>query len=166
MSPALKPAKFKLEAKKMSIRLVLEPIVEEFKIVAKEKGLYLKLSIPSSLPQVPLDAEKINQVLMNVVDNAIKYTEKGGIEIRVREKGKNAVLIEIADTGLGMDKGQTNKIFEKFSRGTAGEVSWASGAGLGLFIAKKFTELHHGKIWAESKGINKGSTFYIELPEK
>ena len=100
---------------------------------------------------------------MNVIDNAIKYTKKGGVEVSVREKDKNTLLIKITDTGLGMDKKQTTQIFEKFNRGTAGKTSWDSGSGLGLSIAKKFTELHYGKIWAESEGKGKGATFYIEL---
>ncbi len=161
----IEAGKIKLDAKKTSIKELFQSIIEEFKITAQEKGLYLKLSIPASLPLVLLDKQKINQVIMNILDNAIKYTKIGGISIVAKEKeGKKRILIEIADTGLGMDKGQTKKIFEKFSRGTAGEISWSSGAGLGLFIAKKFTELHHGKIWAGSEGTNKGSTFCIELP--
>jgi len=159
--------KIKLEAEKMPVKEILEPIIEEFKITAQKKGLYLRLSIPTPLPKISLDKQKINQVIMNIIDNAIKYTKIGGIVVRVTTlKNKNKILIQIADTGLGMEKKQITQIFKKFKRGKAGEISWASGAGLGLFIAKKFTELHHGKIWAESKGINKGSTFYIELPIK
>jgi signal transduction histidine kinase len=159
----IEAGKIKLEAEKMPVKEMLEPIVEEFKITAKKKGLYLRLSIPASLPQISLDQEKINQVIMNIIDNAIKYTEIGGIVVKATTL-KNKILIQITDTGLGMDKKQIKQIFKKFKRGSAGEISWSSGAGLGLFIAKKFTELHRGKIWAESKGINKGSTFYIELP--
>jgi len=98
----IEAGKIKLEAKKISLQQVLEPIVEEFKILASEKGLYLKLSIPSSLPEINLDTEKINQVIMNLIDNSIKYTEKGGINIKVIERNQNSILIEIADTGLGM----------------------------------------------------------------
>ena len=65
-----------------------------------------------------------------------------------------------------MSKNQLSQIFEKFKRGKAGETSWSKGAGLGLFIAKKFVQLHNGKIWAESKGIGKGTEFFIELPIK
>jgi len=161
----IEAGKIKLEAEKMPVKKILEPIIEEFEITAQKKGLYLNLSIPASLPQISLDREKINQVIINVIDNAIKYTEIGGIIVEATTlKNKDKILIQIADTGLGMDKKQITQIFKKFKRGSAGEISWSSGAGLGLFVAKKFTELHDGKIWAESKGINKGSTFYIELP--
>ncbi|MEA3452998.1 MAG: HAMP domain-containing sensor histidine kinase [Patescibacteria group bacterium] len=163
----IEAGKIKLETKKTSIAKIIKPIVKEFKIVAQKKDLYLKLSIPSSLPLVLLDKEKIDQVIINVIDNAIKYTEAGGIDIKTVElKKKKKILIKITDTGLGLEKKQIKQIFQKFKRGTAGEMSWSSGAGLGLFISKKFIELHKGKIWAESQGINKGSTFCIELPTK
>jgi len=165
----IEAGKITFEPKKLSLKEVIEPIVKEFQIVAKERGLYLKLEMPPSLPPISLDVEKINQVIMNLIDNAIKYTEKGGITVKVnrkKSKGKNKVLIAISDTGLGMDKEQINQIFEKFQRGATGEKAWTGGAGLGLFIAKKFVELHQGKIWAESEGEGKGSTFFIELPIK
>ncbi|MBU3918865.1 ATP-binding protein [Patescibacteria group bacterium] len=165
----IEAGKMKLEAKMLSLGDLIKPIVEEFKIVAQEKGLYLKLSLPTALPFVSIDQEKMNQAMMNIIDNAIKYTKKGGIDISIDlkrgESGERA-LIRIKDTGAGMDKEQISQIFEKFKRGKAGKTSWSKGAGLGLFIAKKFVELHNGKIWAESKGIDKGTEFFIELPIK
>jgi len=165
----IEAGKIKLETKKMPIKELLQPIVEEFKIVAQEKGLYLKLSIDPDLPKIPIDQEKLNQVIMNLIDNAIKYTQKGGIDVKAElkrtESSKN-ILITIRDTGAGMDKEQLGQIFQKFKRGKAGQTNWSSGSGLGLFIAKKFVQLHNGKIWAESKGNNKGTTFFIELPTK
>lgn len=159
----IEAGKIKLEAIPTPIKEILEPISEQFKIVAEEKGLYLKLAISDPLPLIPLDKEKINQVIMNIIDNAIKYTEKGGITVKCKmENGK--LKITISDTGLGMDKEQLGEIFQKFNRGAAGETHWVSGAGLGLYIAKEFTELHKGKVWAESEGSGKGSIFNIELP--
>jgi len=163
----IEAGKMKLEAKKISMADLLKPIVEEFKIVAQKKGLYLKLSIPADLPLVSIDQAKMNQVIMNIIDNGIKYTAKGGIEMSVNiERGESGqkTLINIKDTGAGMDQQQISQIFEKFKRGKAGETSWSKGAGLGLFIAKKFVELHKGKIWAKSKGLDKGTEFFIELP--
>jgi signal transduction histidine kinase len=162
----IEAGKVKLEAVPTSLEEILSRIVEEFKIVAEEKGLYLKLEAPSLLPPISLDEEKINQVIMNIVDNSIKYTDAGGIKITAQEKEKSKVLIKIADTGAGMSKEQLSHLFQKFSRGKAGQEGWSSGAGLGLFVAKQFTELHGGKIWAESDGPGKGSAFYIEIPQK
>lgn len=159
----IEAGKITLEAKPMSLEKILKRIVEEFEVVAREKGLYLKLDIPSPLPLIPLDEEKINQVIMNLVDNSIKYTQKGGIVIKCKMKNEK-LKIEIMDTGMGMNKEHLGQLFEKFSRGRAGQESWGGGTGLGLFIAKKFVELHKGKVWAESEGVNKGSVFSIELP--
>jgi len=163
----IEAGKIKLEVKKMPVAELLKPIVEEFKIVAQKKGLYLKLSLPANLLMVSIDQSKMNQVIMNIIDNAIKYTAKGGITVSAmlkRGKSGRKALIKIKDTGAGMDKHQLVQIFEKFKRGKAGETSWSKGAGLGLFIAKKFVELHKGKIWAESKGVGQGTEFFIELP--
>ena len=74
--------------------------------------------------------------------------------------------IEVSDTGAGMTKAELSKMFESFSRGAAGTRLYTEGVGLGLYVARKFIEAHDGKVWAKSKGKDKGSTFYIELPMK
>ena len=77
---------------------------------------------------------------------------------------KDALKIIISDTGEGMEKSELSKIFQSFSRAKAGRRYWTEGAGLGLYIARKFVEMHQGKIWAKSKGKGKGATFYVEFP--
>ncbi|MBZ9569448.1 ATP-binding protein, partial [Patescibacteria group bacterium] len=74
--------------------------------------------------------------------------------------------IKVSDTGVGMEKGEIDILFEVMTRGRAGMRLWTEGTGLGLYIARKFVEMHQGKVWAESPGKDKGSTFYIELPVK
>jgi len=117
------------------------------------------------LPKISVDREKIRQVIMNVVDNAIRYTEKGGVTVQIKNQ-KSKIKIIVKDTGAGLTKYELSKMFESFSRGAAGTRLYTEGVGLGLYVAKRFVEMHHGKIWAESKGKGKGSTFYIELPIK
>ena len=107
----------------------------------------------------------MRQAIVNIIDNAIRYTAKGGITVKIQEQG-NKLQITISDTGEGMTKTELSYLFESFSRGKAGTKLWTEGAGLGLYVTRKFIELNKGKIWAESKGKNKGSTFYIELPTK
>jgi signal transduction histidine kinase len=102
---------------------------------------------------------------MNILDNAIKYTQKGGIDIKLQIVNGRLQIV-VADTGEGLTKEEISRLFESFSRGTAGAKFWAEGVGLGLYVSRKFVELHGGKIWAESEGKGKGSTFYIELPMK
>ena len=155
-----------LELKKTSLDRVIKDAIDELKIKAKEKGIYLRFKKPKKpLAEILIDKDKIRQVLLNVVDNAIKYTQKGGITINVKYQTSNIKII-IKDTGEGMTKEELLKMFESFSRGMAGTRLYTEGAGLGLYVARRFMEMHKGRIWAESEGKEKGSTFYIELPIK
>jgi len=156
-----------------NIEEIIPSVLDELKIKADEKKLYLKWQKPAKpLPKLTIDVDKIRQVILNIVDNCIKYTEKGGVTVSTELRDPSAkwpqgkILIAIKDTGVGMSKEEIEKMFESFSRGRAGARFWSAGLGLGLYIAKKFTELHNGKIWAESEGEGKGSTFFIELPIK
>ena len=109
------------------------------------------------------DKQKTIQAILNIIDNAIRYTSEGGIVINLK-KEKGNVLIEIKDTGAGMDEEELAGLFESFSRGKTGNHYWTEGIGLGLYVAQKFISLQGGRVWAESEGKGKGSTFYIELP--
>ena len=117
------------------------------------------------LPKILIDRNKIRQAILNVVDNAIRYTEKGGVTIQLKIENLKLKII-VSDTGAGMTKYELSKMFESFSRGAAGTRLYTEGTGLGLYIARRYMEMHNGKIWAESPGKGKGSTFYIELPIK
>jgi len=88
------------------------------------------------------------------------------IEGKKIEKLESSIRMVFSDTGIGMEKEETEKIFESFVRGERGMGIWIKGAGLGLYLARKYVELHKGRIWARSFGRDKGSTFYIELPIK
>ena len=149
---------------KTPLQELVQNIVEELKLIANAKNLYLKFEEPEKpLPEIFLDKDKIRQVVMNIIDNAIKYTERGGVTVKIREKDKN-IQISISDTGDGLSQEEVDHLFTSFTRGKAGTRLWVEGAGLGLYIAKKFIDMHNGKIWAESQGRGQGSVFYIELP--
>ena len=151
---------------KESIEDLIFEAISELEIKAKEKNLYLKFEKPESpLPKISIDEEKIKEVILNLIDNAIKYTQKGGITIKTQIRNTK-YEIRISDTGEGLTKEEQEKLFESFSRGTAGTRFWTEGVCLGLYVSRKFVELHKGKIWAESPGKGKGSTFIIELPIK
>ena len=114
---------------------------------------------------ITADPGKISQVISNLVDNAIKYTPSGSVEVKVSD-GEGKVRIAIKDSGVGLTPEMMPKLFEKFVRADdAGKVNY-SGTGLGLYVAKQMVEAHKGKIWAESEGVGKGSTFIVELPVK
>lgn len=149
-----------------SLEEMVSSIIEELRINAEKKGLYMKTVKPSkSLPKIMVDQDKLRQVILNIVDNAIKYTREGGITFEL-EKLDEQEQIKVSDTGEGMDEKELNSLFQMFSRATAGTQLHAEGAGLGLYVARQFIEMHGGKIWAESEGKGKGSAFIIQLPVK
>lgn len=131
---------------------------------AEKKGLRIDLQITDQTPLIiTADKNKMKQVLHDLIDNAIKYTKTGGIEVRVLRDQLNAEVM-VKDTGVGMDKKDMDRLFNKFSRATDAFKQNVTGTGLGLYIAQKMTEAHGGKIQAESQGRGKGSTFTIVLP--
>ncbi len=146
----------------VDLQELAEDVVKELMPQAKAKGLSLELDAPEHpLPKVKADSLKVRQVIQNLIDNSIKYTETGGSVINLKQEGK-MVLFSISDTGIGMAPGQ--HLFEKFERGEKAATQHTEGMGLGLFLANKIIEAHKGKIWAESKGEGKGSTFNFTLP--
>ncbi len=111
---------------------------------------------------VNADMGKIKQVIGNIIDNAIKYTPKGGIHVWLTRKDKK-LLLTISDTGVGIRSDILPRLFEKFTRAPDASKTNIMGTGLGLYVARKMIEAHHGRIWAESPGAGKGSSFFIEL---
>ncbi|HEY1036951.1 MAG TPA: ATP-binding protein, partial [Candidatus Paceibacterota bacterium] len=119
----------------------------------QEEGLFL----------VNGDYGKIKQVISNLMDNAIKYTPQGGISVDVRHNSPKTALVTIKDTGVGIHPEVLPHLFAKYSRAPDASKTNIMGTGLGLYVAKKMIEAHHGRIWAESAGQDKGSMFRIEL---
>jgi len=153
---------------------LVKEAVETLELSAKQKGLYLTWQKPEvAMPKVKIDITKIKEVISNMIDNAIKYTQKGGLTVKV-EKGsfyhhndkeqKNILRVIVSDTGIGMDKEEMDMIFNKFQRGREVSHYHTDGTGLGMYIGKKVVEEHKGRIWAESEGKGRGSRFILELP--
>lgn len=131
---------------------------------AKNKKLYLKFSPwRKSNLLVWADQQKVTEAVSNLVDNAIKYTRKGGVTVEVR-KVSNNMRISVKDTGIGLKKEEITHLFQKFVRAGRGNKMSTVGTGLGLYVVRKMIEAHKGKIWAESAGEGRGSSFIIELP--
>jgi signal transduction histidine kinase len=126
----------------------------------KEQDLYMDL--PQSLPIIHGDGQRLEQVLLNLMTNATKFTPKGGnITLRAR-KQDTGLLIEVQDTGIGIHKDEQARLFKPYSRLSA-DRQRHPGLGLGLALAKQVVELHGGQIWVESEP-GKGSTFSFSLP--
>ncbi len=139
-------------------------VVDNFKNNAKDKKLILIFHKPSSpTPEVKLDADKIHEVMMNFVDNAIKYTKKGKVEVSVQANDGHVTYC-VKDNGMGISSEVMPVLFQKFSRGKGSFRSHTEGLGLGLYVAKMMIDAHKGKIWAESDGEGKGSRFCFSLP--
>jgi signal transduction histidine kinase len=117
------------------------------------------------IPDVVMDPQKVREVIMNLADNAIKYTDQGKVEIFL-EKNGNEVKYWVQDTGRGMTPDDIGKLFKKFSRVGSSRLVHTEGTGLGLYIAKQIIKKHNGKIWASSQGEGKGSTFALALKIK
>lgn len=161
----IETGKWKADFKHSSLEALISDVANELRSKAEEKGVKLDWEEPEEpLKKILIDKDMIRQVISNLVDNSIKYTQKGSVAIEVESKN-GKILIKIRDSGEGLTKEDIACLFKSFSRGKAGIHFWADGIGLGLYIAKKFIEMHDGKIWAESPGMGKGATFFVELPE-
>jgi len=135
---------------------------EELGHMATSKGLNLSFEGPEGEIMIYGDEQKLRHVIQNLVDNAVKYTEKGFIHVKL-EKKDDAALFSVADSGIGIPADVKPFLFEEFIRDERVKRE-IRGTGLGLHVAKVFTEAQQGKIWAESDGEGKGSTFYVSIP--
>lgn len=144
---------------------LLRELVEEMNPRAKEKKLELLLDTGDrGSYNATADFGKIRQVISNLIDNAIKYSESGKIDIALsRDAAKGKIYVSVHDTGIGLSKETIGKLFQKFSRAEGVKKIYTEGSGLGLYVAQEMMKAHHGRIWAESEGEGKGSTFTIEL---
>lgn len=132
---------------------------------AANKKLNLNYLPPKDkFPLVMSDKEKLKQVMNNLIDNAIKYTKQGTIAVSIYQKGGD-ICFAVKDSGKGINKEDSQNIFQKYSRGKE-SIKQSAGLGLGLYVAKIIVEQHKGKIWAESEGEGKGSTFLFSIPIK
>ncbi len=138
-------------------------IATDLSITAEKKGLKLEFRTDGQPPYMVLgDMEKMRQVVLNIVDNAIKYTQQGSIVVSVTKVAGATVHFAVADTGVGIAPDEQDRLFQKFSRGEGGKMN-TGGSGLGLYLAKQIVEAHGGHISIHSPGAGKGSTFAIEL---
>lgn len=130
----------------------------------KKAGLEIKTKIPENFSaKTTLDKGKMKQIISNLIDNAIKYTPKGSINISLENQGQKTI-IKIKDTGIGIEEKDIDKLFTKFTRTKDAFKTNVLGTGLGLYIAKKMMEAQGGNIHVESDGLGKGSMFIIEIP--
>jgi two-component system phosphate regulon sensor histidine kinase PhoR len=140
---------------------IIIPACERLRLQAERTGLTLHIECPEDLPAVQADASRVQQVVVNLLHNAIKFTSAGGQVILSASQQDEAIVFFVQDTGIGISPDDLPRIFERFYK--ADRARATSGTGLGLAIARHLVEAHGGKIWAESE-LGKGSTFFFTIP--
>jgi signal transduction histidine kinase len=157
----IEAGKVALNLQKVQLQDLAYQVYDTMLIRANEKGLDLRLEAMANLPMVTADSDRITQVLMNLVGNAIAYTEKGSVTICLAQTN-GTVQVAVKDSGIGISPADMPHIFERFHRSEHNVVQANSGSGLGLSIVKTFIEMHDGRIWVESEP-GKGTTFTFIL---
>jgi len=159
----------KIEAGQLTLSLndysmgeVVQTVITSVEALAVEKKLELKTRIPQDLSIARGDEQRIAQVLLNLLGNAIKFTEEGEVRVEVTDSDET-FLVSVADTGPGISEADQKIIFEEFQQADGSSTREKGGSGLGLSIVKKIVKMHGGRIWVESD-VGKGSTFRFTLP--
>lgn len=161
----IESSKAELVLEDFNISMVLDPIINSFEASANEKNLFLKKNFVEDF-MMKSDAKRLTLVFRNLIDNAIKFTEEGGVEIKtfiLKQEDKNLGIIEVIDTGIGISEKFKAKLFQPFEQESSGLSREYEGIGLGLNLTKKLVELLDGKIEIESE-VNKGTIVRVIFP--
>jgi len=147
---------------RVDLHHLVDSAVTAVRPLVEKKGLFLRVEGPDDLPPVYCDAIRIQQVILNLVSNAARFTAKGGITVRVEQEDQH-VVVSVTDTGTGISAEDAERIFEPFCQGVGDMWRDKGGSGLGLTISKQFVQLHGGQMWLESE-LGVGSSFLFNLP--
>jgi len=143
---------------------LVKEVMEELQFEVKSRGLFLKYDKIGEVPTISADPEKLKVALFNIIDNAIKYTKEGGIAVTLQKAKGVGALLAVKDTGIGLEPEKAKVLFSSaFQRGKEASKVHGFGRGIGVYITGHIIRAHGGKIWAESEGKGKGTTFFIEL---
>jgi signal transduction histidine kinase len=162
----IEAGRMNLSPEKVKVYDIIEEVTSITSTLASEKHLALFIETDSDQTvEIFADRTRLRQVMINLVNNAIKFTEKGRIAIRLVRKDEEHVLITVNDTGIGIPPDKLEVIFQEFTQVDTSATRKAGGTGLGLPISRRLVEMHGGLLWAESSGVSgEGSTFFVELP--
>lgn len=156
--------KMTLEPHYFDLRDLVQRLTQTISSLIQRKEQVMELDLPAECPPIQADEKKIQHILLNLLSNAIKFTpEKGKIHVSLKCHENGAFELSVTDTGIGIKLGEIPKIFEMFSQVDSSVTRSYGGTGLGLALAKQFTELHKGQIWAESV-YGQGTKFTVILP--
>lgn len=176
----IQAGKMEVTLEKVDIRAVIEDSLENVSILFKEKGLQLKMDATSELPEIQADPMRVQQIMLNLLSNAAKFTDEGIVRVRCNQikigdpglpedktiglpVGSQWIMIAVQDNGVGIANSNIPKVFEEFRQVEGGVSRRQGGTGLGVPISKRFVELHGGRMWLTSEEGH-GTTFYFILP--
>jgi signal transduction histidine kinase len=145
-----------------SLKEIVDGVIIALEPLAAAKRLAFKAELPADLPTGHGDERRISQVLLNLVGNAIKFTDEGEVAIRA-SAANGSFTVAVCDSGPGINPSDQDRIFEEFQQADSSSTRRKGGTGLGLSIAKRIVELHKGRVWVKS-ALGKGSTFFFSLP--
>jgi signal transduction histidine kinase len=155
---------FDLDLRPVPVAHLFEAVGDRLGRQFEEKGVALVVDVPDGLPPVHVDEDRLSQVLLNLVGNALQYTPTGGrVTLEARSEG-NMIRVSVQDTGIGIPVEHLRHVFERFYRVDKSRSRAGGGSGIGLTIARYLVEAHGGEIKAHSQGTGKGSTFTFTLP--
>ena len=156
--------KLRLDMERLDLAPVIEAALSAIQHTANEKSIRVTKSLQPDCGQIPGDASRIQQILWNLVNNAVKFTPNGGrINVGLQKAGTN-IEIRVSDTGQGIEPELLPKIFERFQQGDSSSTRAHGGLGLGLAIVRQLVDLHYGQVTVESEGLGHGATFIVTLP--
>jgi two-component system, OmpR family, phosphate regulon sensor histidine kinase PhoR len=158
----IESGRFTLDLAPVAACDLLDSASRRMQLQAERAGLNLRVKCAGDLPNVRLDSQRLEQVLVNLIHNAVKFTRAGGEVVLIAEAVDGSVRFAVRDSGVGIAEEEVPRIFERFYR--VDKSRTGSGTGLGLSIAKHIVEAHAGKIWVESVN-GQGSTFYFTIPQ-
>src|SRR5215216_3805271 len=158
----IESGRFSLQRSPTTAHDLLNSAARRMQVQAERANIDLRVESTDNLPKVEVDSQRLEQVLVNLIHNAVKFTRPGGEVMLYAEPGPGEVRFSVQDTGVGIPTDEVSRIFERFYR--VDKSRTGSGTGLGLSIAKHIVEAHGGKIWAESKE-GQGSTLYFTIPQ-
>ena len=159
----IEAGRLEFDIRPVDLARISSEVFEDFQTKAKVKNLKLSVSSPTDLPLALGDAGKVKEVISNLVDNALKYTDKGEVDISLHQEG-TSVVVSISDMGRGIPASDLPRLFNKFVRGDGMMTVAPEGTGLGLYFARVVVENMGGRIWAESAGKGRCSKFSFSLP--
>ncbi len=161
----MEAGRVKLHLSEVSLTAMAQSVAVKLAPLAEEAGLQLFLELPDDLPEIDGDRMRLEQVLTNLVENAIKFTPAGGKIVISGKRQGDRVVLTVSDTGIGIPPAEQERVFDRFYQVDGSERRAYRGAGLGLSICRHIVERHNGRIWVESEGISgRGSRFHVELP--